>query len=502
MKLKGLLVVFLASIAFLHAEPAVEDTLIILSTGDIHGAIESFPRLATVVQAYRNTYPNVLLLNAGDMFTGSPYIDSAPERGQALTDMMQRLRYSASVWGNHELDYGQEVLLKRMKEAERIHFLCGNLEPSAYWEGYVSRSYECFFPKLNLKVLLFGLTNMESCNKQHLKGLRFAPLVRETYLPYQHIERGHGADMSICLSHMGLEHDELFAEMIPETDLIVGGHTHAVLPKGKDMGGSHIVHTGSRLQYLGVTRLVFAPRKLATEKPALLSRSTQLIALDASIPADPKYSQLLRHYQLKLDVDAVIGAAESELSHANLGALFCDALRESAQADIALYNRKGIRLLSMPAGKISLKDVLSLEPFRGELVVLEMRLGDIKELILRKYNKSNDDEAGKIDLYTSGFDYKIILNEQGVAVEVESPYSDAEKIFRVATGDYLALHYDFPQQGKAQPLGIMVQDGLRQYIKKHSPLKTNPQRAQIIPIPTTPTMPSLQDEPNTELSPQ
>lgn len=487
MKFKSLVVIFLASIALLHAEPAVEDTLIILSTGDIHGAIESFPRLATVVQAYRNTYPNVLLLNAGDMFTGSPYIDSAPERGQALTDMMQRLRYTASVWGNHELDYGQAVLLKRMKEAERVHFLCGNLEPSAYWEGYVSRSHECFFPKLNLKVLLFGLTNVESCNKQNLKGLRFAPLERETYLPYQHIEREQGADMSICLSHMGLEQDEVFAEVVSETDLIVGGHTHAVLPKGKDVGGSHIVHAGSRLQYVGVTRLVFAPRKLATEKATLLSRSTQLIALDSSIPADPTYSQLLRHYQLKLDVGAVVGATEGELSHADLGALFCDALRESAQADIAFYNRKGIRLLSLPAGEISLKDVLSLEPFRGQLVVMEMRLDDIKELILRKYNKENDVEAGQIDLYTSGFDYKIILNEQGVAVGIESPYSDRDKVFRVATGEYLALHYESPQQGKFQPLGITVQDALRQYIKKHSPLKAEPERVQIISAQTVST---------------
>lgn len=62
-----------------------DKTLIIISTSDIHGNLDNFPRLATLVKQYRAKYPHVLLVDSGDYFIGNPYVDDCEKRGEPLT---------------------------------------------------------------------------------------------------------------------------------------------------------------------------------------------------------------------------------------------------------------------------------------------------------------------------------------------------------------------------------------------------------------------------------
>lgn len=79
-------------------------TLIIISTSDMHGNLEKFPKLATLVKQYRAKYPHVLLVDSGDYFMGNPYVDDWEKRGEPLTVLMNKLKYDIVTIGNHDLD--------------------------------------------------------------------------------------------------------------------------------------------------------------------------------------------------------------------------------------------------------------------------------------------------------------------------------------------------------------------------------------------------------------
>lgn len=81
-----------------------DKTLIIISTSDIHGNLDNFPRLATLVKQYRAKYPHVLLVDSGDYFIGNPYVDDCEKRGEPLTILMNKLGYDVVTIGNHDLD--------------------------------------------------------------------------------------------------------------------------------------------------------------------------------------------------------------------------------------------------------------------------------------------------------------------------------------------------------------------------------------------------------------
>ena len=79
-----------------------DKTLIIISTRDIHGNLDNFPRLATLVKQYRAKYPHVLLVDSGAYFIGNPYVDDCEKRGEPLTILMNKLGYDVVTIGNHD----------------------------------------------------------------------------------------------------------------------------------------------------------------------------------------------------------------------------------------------------------------------------------------------------------------------------------------------------------------------------------------------------------------
>ena len=85
-----------------------EKEIVIISTNDIHGRIEQFSKLATFVKRIKEEHPNVILVDAGDRFTGNPYVDHAKEKGFPIISLMNDLGYEVGTLGNHEFDFGQK----------------------------------------------------------------------------------------------------------------------------------------------------------------------------------------------------------------------------------------------------------------------------------------------------------------------------------------------------------------------------------------------------------
>lgn len=222
--------------------------LTILHTNDVHSHIEPFgpyegrnanlggvARRATLIEKIRQENPNTLLLDAGDIFQGTPYFNFYG--GELEFKLMSKLKYDASTIGNHDFDNGIDGLYAQLPHAD-FDFICSNYDFSNTIMNGKTKDYRIFM-KDGLKIGVFGLG-------VELKGLVNDKLYKETkYLDPVEVTKDmtnllkneQQCDLVICLSHLGYEydHDKIsdlkLAKATQDIDLIIGGHTHTFLEK-------------------------------------------------------------------------------------------------------------------------------------------------------------------------------------------------------------------------------------------------------------------------------
>ena len=221
----------------------------ILHTNDVHSHIEAFgpndarnpnmggvARRATIIDKVRAENPNTLLLDAGDIFQGTPYFNFYG--GELEFKLMSKLKYDAATIGNHDFDNGLSGLLEQMPHAE-FDFISSNYDFSNTILDGQTYPHKVFV-KDGVKIGVFGLG-------VELKGLVNDSLYKETkYLDPVEIatdmtrilKEDKKCDLVICLSHLGYEYkneskisDVLLAKKTKDIDLIIGGHTHTFLEK-------------------------------------------------------------------------------------------------------------------------------------------------------------------------------------------------------------------------------------------------------------------------------
>lgn len=228
-----------------------QDTkLTILHTNDQHSRIEpfdasysknpnqgGFARRASLVQQIRNQENNVLLLDSGDIFQGTPYFNFFG--GELEFKLMSMMKYDASTMGNHDFDNGLEGFLKVLPNA-KFPFICSNYNFKNTILDGKTESYK-IFDKNGIKVGIFGVG-------VELKGLVGKANYQETeYInpieiaqQYSHFLRNEKkCDLVICLSHLGYDYEKepekisdlILAKKTSGIDLILGGHTHTFLPE-------------------------------------------------------------------------------------------------------------------------------------------------------------------------------------------------------------------------------------------------------------------------------
>ena len=226
---------------------STEQKLTILHTNDTHSNIEAFPdnhakypgmggvsKRYEIIQQIRKEEEHVLLLDAGDIFQGTPYFNRFG--GELEMKVMSKMNYEAATMGNHDFDGGMEGFLKA-KEHAVFPFICSNYDFSnTVLDGQI-QLYQ-IIQKGKLKIGIFGLG-------VELKGLVPDKLYGETVYqdPIEMAQemvsklKDADCDLIICLSHLGYEYsndkvsDRILAKKTKNIDLIIGGHTHTFLEK-------------------------------------------------------------------------------------------------------------------------------------------------------------------------------------------------------------------------------------------------------------------------------
>jgi 5'-nucleotidase len=245
-------------------ESAEVKQITILHTNDVHSHIDPFPmddprnpnmggvaRRAALIEKIRQETPNVLLLDAGDIFQGTPYFNYYG--GELEFKLMSMMKYDLSTIGNHDFDNGVDGLTAQMPHAT-FEFVSANYDFKNTSMAAFVKPYK-IFNKNGIKIGVFGLgIELEGLvDKKMYKETVYNNPVETAQDIVRILKKEQKCDLVICLSHLGYKYNKEDADKISDLklaaltkdiDLIIGGHTHTFLDKPtivKNIDGNEVL---------------------------------------------------------------------------------------------------------------------------------------------------------------------------------------------------------------------------------------------------------------------
>ncbi|MBK8505772.1 MAG: metallophosphatase [Saprospiraceae bacterium] len=220
--------------------------LTILHTNDVHSRIDPFPmdgsrnqglggvaRRSKLIDEIRAQESNLLLLDSGDIFQGTPYFNFFG--GELEMKLMSQMGYDASTIGNHDFDGGLDGLVKQLPHATFPFINCNyDFSDTVMSE----KAIPCkVFNKSGLRIGVLGVgIALHGLVPLKLYGdTRYLDPVVEANKVASHLRNEEKCDYVICLSHLGYKYENAqvddikFARSSKYIDLILGGHTHTFM---------------------------------------------------------------------------------------------------------------------------------------------------------------------------------------------------------------------------------------------------------------------------------
>lgn len=301
-------------------------SITILYTSDIHGNLlplhyadnrpmeAGLSRIATVIKKERSNHPNVLVIDNGDLIQGTPLVyhharvNSEPVNPMILA--LNALEIDAAVVGNHEFNYGMELLKKAVGESS-FPWLSANLVDKVSGEPFFGKPYLVKTMNNGLRVGILGLTtsyipNWE--NPEHIRGLRFDDPVETAKKWVPHLRKEEKVDLVIVSYHGGFERDLVTGEPtepltgenqgyqlcqeVSGIDVLLTGHQHRDIPEAF-VNGVLVIQPGSQGKFVGKVCVDFD--QINGESKVAAKRS-ELISMDG-VPSDESIEAMVKSYE-------------------------------------------------------------------------------------------------------------------------------------------------------------------------------------------------------------
>src|SRR5688572_2889184 len=278
-----------------------EYKLTVLHTNDVHSRIDPFPMdggsnqglggvaaRAEIIEKIRREEENVLLLDAGDIFQGTPYFNFY--KGEPEIKAMSSMKYDATTIGNHDFDAGLENLATQLSQHASFPMLVSNYDFAGTPMEHKYQPYK-IFKKGKIKVGVFGLgIEMAGLVSENLSGgtKYLDPVVKGNEMTSS-LKKEKDCDLVICLSHLGNSYsdnkvsDKRLAMETENIDLIIGGHTHTFLPapivyknkKGDDVLVNQVGWAGINLGRLDFNFSKYSTKKLLQASSIMVTKKTE-----------------------------------------------------------------------------------------------------------------------------------------------------------------------------------------------------------------------------------
>ncbi|MFC0322491.1 bifunctional UDP-sugar hydrolase/5'-nucleotidase UshA [Gallibacterium melopsittaci] len=467
---------------------------------------------------------SVILLNAGDFNTGVP--ESDLQNAKPDLDALNMIGYEALTLGNHEFDNPLQLLEMQEKWA-KFPFLAANIFNQKTGKPLV-KPYTILH-KQDLNIAVVGLSTEDTAklgNPEFISAVKFerpTDAAKKVLADLKHNKKP--VDIKIALTHMGYYHNANYGSNAPGDvsmvrelpkgafDIVVGGHTHdtvCINPDGSFNdkfkpgdscqplfeNGTWIMQAGEWGKYVGRADFSFRNGKLTLEKYQLIpinlkhkvkkaDGSSEYVLYQEEIPADPKLLAHLQTYQdkgdklLNQEVGSVNGHLEGDrdiirFHQTNLGQLIARSQAERVKADIGIMNSGGIRT-SIEAGKVTYKDILSVQPFGNIISYFEMNGKDLLDYLKVVALKEVDSGA-----YPQFYGITMTVDRKAKQisdVKIHGEPIDLQKTYRVSLPSYCAAGGDGYPVVTNNPTyvntGYVDADSLKTYFQENSPIDIN-----------------------------
>ncbi|WP_430814323.1 bifunctional metallophosphatase/5'-nucleotidase [Carboxylicivirga sp. RSCT41] len=417
-----------------NPEP-VEKSLTIFFINDQHGQIDNFSKIKHIIDTER-LQTNVIVACSGDMFSGNPVVDNASEEGAPMIDLMNRIGFDISVIGNHEFDYGQEVLKNRMNQAD-FEWVCANVDMSSS-DIPQPKAYHTI-SKGDLNICFLGLVEtygkdgaIPSTHPNKVKGISFEDHTHVTG-NYAQLKYEEECDLLVALTHIGLNSDKELAKQHTFFDLIIGGHSHS---KAQELiNGTPVFQAGSYLNQLGKITLVIKNQEV-------IEYDYDIIELSSYRDYDADMQLLIDDYNNLPYLKEIIGYSHNDHDRSQVGCFYTDALRNYLDVNVSFQNTGGVRS-GLYSGDISRREIFEISPFKNGVIKYEMSVLEIKQFLIGS---------------ASGFYYSGVRIEQNgqtiIIHDLSGNELSDETILTIGINDFIpAVHDDyFPDAGELQPL--------------------------------------------------
>ncbi|WP_216829663.1 bifunctional metallophosphatase/5'-nucleotidase [Alkalihalobacterium elongatum] len=473
-------------------------TLSILETSDVHGNIlpinygnnatsqVGFAKLSTLIKQYKaQNRSHTLLIDNGDVIQGTPltyyYARVSNEGINPVISVLNYIGYDAAVLGNHEFNYGQEVLQKSISDSQ-FPWLSANILNTETNKPYFEKPYTVKELDGQLKVGILGLTthyipNWE--NPNHIKGITFADALETAKKWVPILRNEENVDVVIVSYHGGFERDLSSGEPTEQLtgenqgyalckevdgiDVLLTGHQHRSLVG--EINNVTIVQPSDKGQALGHVSISLEKQ---TDKWEIIEKKAELIKVDETVEADPHVIELTKSFEKKTQawLDQPIGKINGDMlvndpleirTKDNALIEFINKVQmHAAKVDIsntALFNNESPGLHS----NVTMRDIVSNYIYPNTLKVIRISGQDIKGALERSasyFATYNGQEIEVNPEFTTpkpqhynydmweGIEYEINISrpfgERIVRLDYQGQPIDLEKEYTVVMNNYRA----------------------------------------------------------------
>jgi len=411
-----------------------------------NGAHGGLGRVVTLKKKVESESPHTLFLLAGD--TISPSVESLTYKGAQMIEAWNAAKLDYATFGNHEFDFGPDLLRLRMNESN-FKWLAANVldrktqKPFATAEQFVIREFD------GVKIGLFGLVLPETQNTSRpgpdIDFLDPCETARKVVAELH----DRGVKVVVALTHLSMREDKEVARCA-DVDVIVGGHEHTLLESSA--GGAPIFKMTADARELGQIQL-----NILAATGELHSVDWKVIPVGAETKPDPQFVSLMSKYDPLLRALSVVAgrtsvpldgrSAANRNEETNLGDFIAESFRRAVGAEISIMNGGSIRSdTTTNPGRLTKRDILSILPFKNRVVKLEITGALLRTALEHGVARSAEDaEPGRFP-QVSGirfvFDVRRPPGSRVVKVTVNGQPLNDRKMYTLAAPDFIAAGGD------------------------------------------------------------
>ena len=455
------LVLGLGLVLALHVTALAEELQLgVISSNDSHGHIMPFyhdgeegwggmaRRRVAIQSARADTDYYWMVLDGGDVFQGTPISNLLT--GFLDIECMNQMGYDAMCLGNHEFDFGYDLIRGRLPDANFPMLSCNVVDKE---RGVpVSEPFH-IFRRGDYRIGVIGLTTETLLSETNPRIADYVdvydpvPIVKSlaTYM------RSIGVDIVIAVGHQGHGRDIEMARAVPELDVIVGGHTHTKLDEPERVGDVLITQSWEWGKQIGVLKMTFE-RDSDDERFRLAGYDNEYVQMSPDKPEDDGMKAFIRDYDRRFakEMNRVVceslqdfPVSEIRIKENALANMIADSMRQATEADVAYFNGGNFRA-GLNEGPVTFGDLYGVLPYDNFLMKVPMPGWKLIEILEHAGLQYGDGGFPQVSGLRLRYEDMVLVSAQ-VLQDEEFVEIDPDREYLFLTTDFMAIGGDgFP----------------------------------------------------------